>query len=147
MPNLGAMAAGATAVAGIVRTLTDPEMVARINHLTQSLRERPRINHAAALHERAIGLGRQLEALRPLVDNADETEQLVSLDLRLRRIIASIPAADLAGGRRRRQLLHSVGKALDVLTMDVIKLLVGEALEEEPAAKRPRLRQIRGRRR
>lgn len=147
MPNLGAVAAGATAVAGIVRTLTDPEMVARINGFLQSVRERPKANDAVSLHERAVGLGRQLESLRPMVDNADETEQLVSLELRLRRIIASIPAADLASGGRKRKLLHGVGKALDQVTKDVIVLLVGEAVEEEPAARRPRLRAIRGRRR
>ena len=64
-----------------------------------------------------------------------------------RRDLAGHLGDFLASGGRKRKLLHGVGKALDQVTKDVIVLLVGEAVEEEPAARRPRLRAIRGRRR
>lgn len=144
MANLGAMAAGATAVAGIVRTLTDPEMVERINHLIAGLRDRPKVDQAAALRQRAIGLAEQLRFLHTLVDNPAEEEKLAGAEARLRRLLASIPAAELASGGRKRAQLKRIGKALDGLTHEVITLMVGEAVEAEPRrVRRPTLRALR----
>ena len=144
MASLRTLVTGATAVAGIVRTLTDPEMVERISKLAAGLRERQSTDRAAALRKQATGLSEQLEFLNGLIDNDDERQVLAGLGVRLRRVMASLPAAELASGGRQRAMMSQLSKALDALTREAITLMVGEAIEdEEPAKRRPTLRALR----
>lgn len=147
--NVGAVAAWATAVAGIVRTITDPEMVERINKLVAGMRNRPRVDQAAALRTRAAGLNDQLAFLAAEVDHDEERARLADLDTRIRRVLASLPAVDLApNARKRRSLLIRLGNALDEVTREIVNLMIGEAAEREPVAKRrPTLRALGRKRR
>lgn len=145
MVNLGAAAAGAAAVAGIVRTLTDPEIVARVGRLTHDLRNRPRPDRASDLQRRAGVLSEQIAYLGSRADNDEERRAVADSTARLAGIVRSIGAADAASGRERRRRLADLDRKLDALTRDVIVRLVGE---DEPAqAPRPKLGTTRGRRR
>lgn len=142
--NVGAVAAWATAVAGIVRTITDPEMVERINKLVDGMRNRPRIDQAAALRTRAAALNEQLAYLASEVDNDEERAALAEVETRIRRVLATLPTVDLAPNpRKRRALLIRLGNALDEVTKDLVDQMIGEAVEAQPVPRRrPTLRAL-----
>ncbi len=128
--NVGAVAAWATAVAGIVRTITDPEMVERINKLVDGMRNRPRVDQAAALRTRAAALNEQLAYLATEVDNDEERAALAEVETRIRRVLATLPTVDLApngqvqrGGVRlirRGQAVRACGMGWSVASWVVV---------------------------